>query len=174
MLFSSALFVSGFLPVVLGVNFALPRGLRNAWLLLASLVFHAWGEPVVALVMLASIATNYVLGLLVSHARSARGTRGVLIAAVAFNLGASLTFLVWGAAGRLAARDRWRAQPSRRGGPSARGARASPDLGRTGGGRARLDSVAAARAPSRGECGAKVAPGSPSCSSPAASSRSCS
>ncbi|MEQ1895278.1 MAG: MBOAT family O-acyltransferase [Planctomycetota bacterium] len=107
MLFSSALFVFGFLPVVLGVNFVLPRWLRNAWLLLASLIFYAWGEPVIALVMLASIAANYALGLLVARASSARAARAVLVSAVAFNLGLLVFFKyadwLWSGLGTLLA-----------------------------------------------------------------------
>jgi alginate O-acetyltransferase complex protein AlgI len=92
MLFSSALFVFGFLPLVLGVHLVLPRALRNAWLLAASLGFYAWGEPVIALVMLASILANHGFGLWVEHARARGRGRGVVAVAVAFNLGLLLVF----------------------------------------------------------------------------------
>jgi len=92
MLFSSALFVFCFLPIVLGVHFVVHPRLRNAWLLVASLVFYAWGEPVIALVMLLSIGANYAFGLLVERARERGGGKGVVAAAVAFNLGLLVFF----------------------------------------------------------------------------------
>ena len=92
MLFSSALFVFAFLPLVLGVYFALHPRLRNLWLLATSLVFYAWGEPAITLVMLASILGNYLLGLAVEPAR-ARGLDGLVVAgAVAFDLGLLFLF----------------------------------------------------------------------------------
>ncbi len=92
MLFSSALFVFGFLPLVLGVSFAVPRSLRNAWLLLASLVFYAWGEPAIVLVMLLSIALNYALGLWVARALARGGGKRVVALAVAANIGLLVGF----------------------------------------------------------------------------------
>ncbi|MEQ1893739.1 MAG: MBOAT family protein [Planctomycetota bacterium] len=92
MLFSSALFVFAFLPLVLGLYFVLHPRLRNAWLLLTSLVFYAWGEPVVALVMLGSIAMNYGLGLWVEQARARGRGRGVVALAVVLNVGLLVFF----------------------------------------------------------------------------------
>mgnify|MGYP001203733514 len=45
MLFSSIPFLYYFLPLVLAVYFLTPARFRNAVLLLASLIFYAWGEP---------------------------------------------------------------------------------------------------------------------------------
>ena len=92
MLFSSALFAFLFLPLVLGVYFGLNPKLRNAWLLLASLVFYAWGEPVIALVMLVSIGSNYAFGLWVERARERGRGKGVVAFAVACNLGLLIFF----------------------------------------------------------------------------------
>ena len=58
MVFSSATFLFFFLPCVLGLYYLSPMRLRNALLLLASLVFYAWGEPVYVFLMLGSIAVN--------------------------------------------------------------------------------------------------------------------
>ncbi len=46
--------------------------IANAFLLLMSLLFYAWGEPVYILVMLGSIAVNYCFGLFI-HLADARG-----------------------------------------------------------------------------------------------------
>ena len=54
MLFSSLIFLFGFLPVTLAVYFLTPARLRNLLLLLASLFFYAWGEPLFVLALAAS------------------------------------------------------------------------------------------------------------------------
>lgn len=65
MVFSSAVFLFGFLPLVLAGYFLLPKKLRNGFLTVASLLFYAWGEPKFVFVMILSILMNYVYGLLV-------------------------------------------------------------------------------------------------------------
>ena len=52
MVFSSAVFLLIFLPVVLLLYYAVPERVRNPLLLAASLIFYAWGEPVYILIML--------------------------------------------------------------------------------------------------------------------------
>ena len=64
MLFSSLVFLWIFLPLVLILYRLLPGRGKNALLLVASLFFYAWGEPVYILLMLASITLNYLGGLL--------------------------------------------------------------------------------------------------------------
>lgn len=63
MLFSSIIFLFTFLPLVLILYYALPKSFRNPVLLIASLVFYAWGEPIYMILMLLSIGFNYVSGL---------------------------------------------------------------------------------------------------------------
>ncbi len=65
MSFSSCIFIFLFLPALFALYFAIPerfREARNNILLLFSLMFYAWGEPVFVFVMLLSIAVNYVCG----------------------------------------------------------------------------------------------------------------
>ncbi len=67
MLFSSLLFLWLFLPLVAGVYYLLPKAWRrakNGLLLVASLFFYGWGEPVLSGRMVASIAVNYGVGLM--------------------------------------------------------------------------------------------------------------
>ena len=69
MLFSSAVFIYLFLPIVVIVYYLLlrwSRFLQNLFLLAASLFFYAWGEPKFVLVMILSIIVNWLFGLLVS------------------------------------------------------------------------------------------------------------
>ena len=51
------------LPAVMLLYYLLPVRFRNVILLLASLVFYAWGEPVYLFLMLLSILFNYFSGL---------------------------------------------------------------------------------------------------------------
>lgn len=76
MLFPSEVFIFVFLPVVLVVYYALLRktkALKNVFLLLASLFFYAWGEPVYVYLMMASIVFNWFMGLLADRFREKNG-----------------------------------------------------------------------------------------------------
>lgn len=67
MVFSSLLFLFRFLPAILLVYYIVPRRFRNFVLLLFSLGFYAWGEPVYIILMLASIMISYTGGVLVDR-----------------------------------------------------------------------------------------------------------
>ncbi len=91
MVFSSLLFLFYFLPAVLLLYFLIPKKLRNALLLIASLFFYAWGEPVYVVIMLAVIAVDYLHGLIIQRKKDTgdlRGAKIALIAAVVLNLAA--------------------------------------------------------------------------------------
>ncbi|WP_406944958.1 MBOAT family O-acyltransferase [Halobacillus sp. SY10] len=62
MVFSNLVFLFCFLPAVILIYFLSPRALKNIILLMASLFFYAWGEPIYILLMLFSIHMNYFLG----------------------------------------------------------------------------------------------------------------
>ena len=70
MVFSSPLFLFGFLPLVLLFYFISPRAWKNAVLLTCSLLFYAWGEVFYIGVMLISIASNYFVGRLIGRAQA--------------------------------------------------------------------------------------------------------
>jgi alginate O-acetyltransferase complex protein AlgI len=87
MLFSSPVFLFLFMPLLLiGYGIA-PRALRNSVLLLASIVFYAWGERFFVVVMLASIAANWLLGLALDALKLPRQRQAVVVGAVALNIG---------------------------------------------------------------------------------------
>ena len=69
MVFSSITFLYYFLPCVLVLYFAAPRSMRNLVLLVASLVFYAWGEPKYVILMAISIGIGYFSGLLIEKYR---------------------------------------------------------------------------------------------------------
>lgn len=62
MVFSSILFICLFFPVTITVCLLLPARWRNAFLLAASLVFYAWGEPKYLLLMAATALVDYFAG----------------------------------------------------------------------------------------------------------------
>jgi alginate O-acetyltransferase complex protein AlgI len=88
MLFTEPVFWFLFLPLLLSLHFLVVRPQRNLLLLLASLLFYAWGERSFVFVMLASIAFNYVVGLWIDTRRGVRSRerRWPLAVGVAGNL----------------------------------------------------------------------------------------
>ena len=91
MVFSTPIFLFLFLPAVLVLNYIIPKkyiAAKNVVLLIASLFFYAWGEPKNVLLMLLSIAVNYVCGLLLGKFDSDEKKRKVVLwVSVVFNLG---------------------------------------------------------------------------------------
>ena len=69
MLFSSIPFLFYYLPVVLTAYFLMPSRGRNGLLLVASLLFYAWGEPRYVVLMVATIFAFYIFGLAVQHSK---------------------------------------------------------------------------------------------------------
>lgn len=99
MVFSNSVFLFLFLPVTLIVYYfpAIKEkiSLRNIWLLLVSLVFYAWGEPVYMFLMILSIIANWFFGLWVQkHNKKTKSPFGKRIVALAcvFNLGILFVF----------------------------------------------------------------------------------
>ena len=92
MVFSSPVFLFLFLPLVLGLYFGLGPCLRNVILLLTSLIFYAWGEQFFVLMMLASIAGNYVIGLWVHKLNGTPRVGRLVGLAVVFNIGLLVAF----------------------------------------------------------------------------------
>lgn len=92
MLFSSVLFLFTALPLVVLLYHLLPHAARNGFLLLASLVLYAWGEPRLVWVMLASMAGNYAFGLWMARVRGTPQAKPVLALAVGLNLAALAWF----------------------------------------------------------------------------------
>ena len=92
MVFSSTVFLFLFLPLVLALYFLVRPGLRNGVLLLASLIYYAWGESTFVRLVLYSICGNYVFGLAIQRLQGALGRRLVLGLAVLTNIGLLLWF----------------------------------------------------------------------------------
>lgn len=86
MLFSSIPFIYFFLPIVFAVYFIMPRRLRNAVLLIFSIVFYFYGEPVYVFLLLFSTVYDYIFGRLIDKYRGTRKAKGALIGSVCVNL----------------------------------------------------------------------------------------
>ena len=89
MVFSNLIFLYLFLPVCL-IFYFLCQNIRakNAVLIVFSLIFYAWGEPVYLLLMLASVAVNWGFGLLIERRRK----KVFLILALVLDLGCLAVF----------------------------------------------------------------------------------
>lgn len=87
MLFSSSVFIFIFLPLVLFLYYISGKKIRNYILLLASLIFYAWGGVNYLKILMVSILINYIFGLLIdktvdrSHLR-----KFILILGIILNL----------------------------------------------------------------------------------------
>ncbi|MDO4960871.1 MAG: MBOAT family O-acyltransferase [Eubacteriales bacterium] len=92
MLFTSLEFIFLFLPIVIAINFILPKKLRNLWLLVASLIFYAWGEPRFVFVMIGSIIVNYVLALAIAYSKDEAFRKTMLTVAVIANISVLFIF----------------------------------------------------------------------------------
>ena len=86
MVFSDLFFLFVFLPVF-ALCYLLLKRHRNAVLVLFSLVFYAWGEPVYVLLMLASVVVNYFVGLAIE-----KKGKTALVVGLIFNLGVLAVF----------------------------------------------------------------------------------
>ena len=88
MVFSSTVFLFVFLPAVLIFYFlGKNRTYRNIILLLASIVFYAWGEPLFVFVMIATVFVNWGLGLGIDKdLRKGRKGKRFLIPALVLDL----------------------------------------------------------------------------------------
>lgn len=91
MLFPSETFLFVFLPVVLALYFGVFvhfKKAKNVFLLVASLLFYAWGEPVYIYLMLGVILANWLFGMLVDYFRDEKKkARLIVILMVIANLG---------------------------------------------------------------------------------------
>ncbi len=95
MVFSSAIFLFLFLPIVFILYYILPKKLRNTIMFLASLLFYAWGEPIYIFIMLFSTVFDYENGRLIEKCRKQEKEKickVILILSIVVNLGLLMFF----------------------------------------------------------------------------------
>lgn len=87
MVFSSLFFLCVFLPVCLGLYYLIKnRAYRNWVLIIASLLFYAWGEPVWISVLLFSTFLNYFIGLLAEKNKGSWKGKAAVSLSITVNL----------------------------------------------------------------------------------------
>ena len=93
MLFSSLEFLFLFLPLTLAIYFFSPLRWRNVVLLVSSLVFYGFGEPVYLFLMIFVVVMDYLFGAWIVRARrKGRKTGRILALAVCLNLAILIFF----------------------------------------------------------------------------------
>ncbi|MFC2032282.1 MBOAT family O-acyltransferase [Chloroflexota bacterium] len=86
MVFSSLEFIFRFLPIALLLYFIAPRKLKNPILLIASLFFYAWGEPIYVFLMIFSCVINYALAIPIDKYRGTTKSTVALVASIVVSL----------------------------------------------------------------------------------------
>ncbi len=92
MVFSSLIFLFIFLPVVLLFYYFVKEKFRNTLLLLASIIFFAWGGVSYTLILIISIFTNYFVGLLINKYLETKLARYYLALGITINIGILVIF----------------------------------------------------------------------------------
>ena len=87
MLFSSLTFIYVFLAAVLPIYFIAPQRLKNHVLLVASLIFYLFGEPICVILLIISSLNDWLHSLYIEAHRGTRGAKVALISSIIVNLG---------------------------------------------------------------------------------------
>ncbi len=88
MVFSSLFFIFVFLPICLVVYYQMPsRNAKNWVLIIASLIFYAWGEPVWITLLLFSAGVDYIHGLIIEGHRGKWQAKAAVVSSLVLNLG---------------------------------------------------------------------------------------
>ena len=93
MVFADLFFLYFFLPVCL-IFYFMTRSLtiRNAVLIVFSLVFYAWGEPIWVSLLIFSSVVDYINGLVIDKHRGKFGAKLAVIMSLVINLGLLVVF----------------------------------------------------------------------------------
>ena len=91
MVFSSITFIYYFLPLLFLCYYLVPKKVRNLILLIFSLAFYFYGEPVYIYILILSILVNYIFAIFIDKALKKSFKKLFLILAIIFNL----SFLIY-------------------------------------------------------------------------------
>lgn len=92
MVFSSIPFLFFFFPIFLFFYYLAPSKLKNYVLLIFSLIFYAWGEPIYIILMLISTLVDYTNGRLLAKNNNPKRRKIYLLLAILINLSLLGTF----------------------------------------------------------------------------------
>ena len=87
MVFSSIEFLFYFLPLTLFLYFIVPKKYKNFVLMVLSLLFYSFGEPIYILIMLVSIIVDYTNGVMIGKTKKKRVKWIYLLSSLIINLG---------------------------------------------------------------------------------------
>lgn len=90
MVFSSITFLFYFLPIVLAIYYIVPNKFKNIVLLISSFFFYFYGEPKYVLIMVLSIITTYIFGILID--KHSKYKKLFLILSIIISLGILVYF----------------------------------------------------------------------------------
>lgn len=97
LVFSSLIFIYMFLPVTLILYFIAPKKIKNFIILVMSLIFYGWGEPVYILLMLASLIIDYLGALLIEKTRHQKEkSRFIFVTILVINVSVLFFFKYYG------------------------------------------------------------------------------
>src|SRR5690625_2104889 len=107
MVFSSLTFLFFFLPLALLLYYISPKKVQNLTLLIISLIFYAWGEPIYVALIIFSAGADYIFGLLIGTYRQQKKwkARLALYGSLFINIGV-LSFFKY-EIGRASCRERF-------------------------------------------------------------------
>lgn len=97
MLFPSEIFLFAFLPIAISVYYVLLKknvALKNIWLLIISLIFYAWGEPVYVFLMMGVIMFDYLAGMAVENAY-VRSAKWIKVCILIVTISVNVSILIW-------------------------------------------------------------------------------
>ena len=96
MVFSSSIFLFGFLPLLLGLYFLAKDKYRNYVLLIFSLIFYGFGGPKLLLLMLGVVFIDYIAALFIDKFQKKRVKLFIFLLALFINVGTLFYFKYMG------------------------------------------------------------------------------
>lgn len=87
MVFSSVIFLTIFFPLVFTIYFLLHNKIKNAFLLLASVVFYMWGAPKFVFAILATTTLDFFLVKMLDGSKAERTRKIFLVLSLSLNIG---------------------------------------------------------------------------------------
>ena len=96
MVFSSAIFLFGFLPLLLGLYFLAKDKYRNYILLAFSLIFYGFGGPKLLIMMIAVVMLDYIAAIFIDKYKNEKTRKLIMILTVILNIGILFYFKYMG------------------------------------------------------------------------------
>ena len=87
MIFNSTTFIWIFLPILLILHYIVKDKYKNILLVIASLIFYAWGEPLYVILLIGSILINYILGIILDKSKNQKNRKILFVISLILNIG---------------------------------------------------------------------------------------